>query len=33
MFLFFSNRTGCFGSLLVTAIGTLILLWVMGMLG
>jgi len=33
MFLFFSNRTGCLGSLLVTAIGTLILLWVMGMLG
>jgi len=33
MFLFFSNRTGCFGSLLVTAIGTLILLYVMGMLG
>jgi hypothetical protein len=32
MFLFFSNRTGCLGSLLVTAIGTLILLFVMGWL-
>jgi len=32
MFLFFSNRTGCAGSLLVTAIGTLILLLVMGWL-
>jgi hypothetical protein len=33
MFLFFSNRTGCLGSLLVTGIGTLILLFVMGWLG
>ncbi len=32
MFLFFSNRAGCFGSLLVTAIGTLILLFLMGLL-
>lgn len=32
MFLFFSNRTGCVGSLLITAIGTLILLFVMGWL-
>jgi hypothetical protein len=32
MFLFFSNRTGCLGSLLVTALGTLILLFVMGWL-
>lgn len=32
MFLFFSNRTGCAGSLLITAIGTLILLAVMGLL-
>jgi hypothetical protein len=30
MFLFFSNRFGCLPSLLVTAIGTLILLAVMG---
>lgn len=33
MFLFFSNRTGCLGSLLITAIGTLILLYLMGFLG
>lgn len=32
MFLFFSNRAGCVGSLLITAIGTLILLAVMGWL-
>jgi hypothetical protein len=30
LFLFFSNRTGCLGSLLLTAIGTLILLLLMG---
>ena len=30
MFLFFSNRLGCFGSLLVSAIVTLILLVVLG---
>jgi hypothetical protein len=30
LFLFFSNRTGCLGSLLLTAIGTLILLVLMG---
>jgi hypothetical protein len=30
MFMFFSNRTGCLGSLLITAIGTLLLLVVMG---
>ncbi len=30
MFLFFSNRTGCAGSLLITAIGTLILLVLLG---
>lgn len=33
MFLFFSNRAGCFGSLLLTALGSLILLYVMGFLG
>ncbi len=32
MFFFFSNRTGCAGSLLITAIGTLILLFLMGWL-
>ena len=30
MFLFFSNRMGCAGSLLVTAIGTLIVLALLG---
>jgi hypothetical protein len=30
MFLFFSNRTGCAGSLLITAIGSLLLLWLLG---
>jgi hypothetical protein len=33
MLFFFSNRTGCAGSLLITALGTLILLYVMGWLG
>ena len=32
MFLFFSNRTGCMGSLLITAAGTLIILFLMGLL-
>lgn len=32
MFLFFSNRMGCFGSLLLTIVGTLILLALMGFL-
>ena len=32
MFFFFSNRLGCTTSLLVTALGTLLLLWVMGFL-
>jgi len=32
MFLFFSNRLGCFGSLLVSAVLTLILLLVLGVL-
>ena len=30
MFLFFSNRTGCLGSLLITALGTLLILVVLG---
>jgi len=30
MFLFFSNRMGCAGSLLVTAIGTLLILFLLG---
>jgi hypothetical protein len=30
MFLFFSNRLGCAGSLLVTAIGTLLILLLLG---
>jgi hypothetical protein len=32
MFLFFSNRLGCAGSLLVTAAGTLLVLWLTGVL-
>jgi hypothetical protein len=30
MFFFFSNRTGCLGSLAITAIGTLLLLLLLG---
>lgn len=30
MFLFFSNRTGCLGSLAITAIGTLLILLLLG---
>lgn len=30
MFFFFSNRTGCAGSILITLIGTLILLFLFG---
>jgi len=30
MFLFFSNRLGCAGSLLVTVLGTLLVLWLLG---
>jgi hypothetical protein len=30
LFLFFSNRLGCAGSLLVTALGTLLLLVLLG---
>ncbi len=32
MFLFFSNTLGCFGSIAITVIGTLILLFVLGFL-
>jgi hypothetical protein len=32
MFFFFSNRLGCMGSLLASAIGTLILLLVLGVI-
>jgi hypothetical protein len=32
MFFFFSNRVGCGTSLLITAVGTLILLFVMGLI-
>ena len=30
MFFFFSNRLGCIGSLLVTALGTLVVLMLLG---
>jgi hypothetical protein len=30
MFFFFSNRSGCLGSLLITLVGTLVLLWLLG---
>jgi hypothetical protein len=30
MFAFFSNRLGCFGSLLVSLVGTLLLLLILG---
>jgi hypothetical protein len=33
MFLFFSNRLGCAGSLALTAFGTLLILWMMGVIG
>ena len=32
MFLFFSNRLGCLGSLLVSAVATVILLVILGVL-
>jgi hypothetical protein len=31
MFAFFSNRLGCFGSLLVSIVGTLLLLLILGL--
>lgn len=33
MFAFFSNRLGCFGSLLVSLIGTLVILAILALLG
>jgi hypothetical protein len=33
LFFFFSNRAGCGTSLLITALGTLVLLWLSGMIG
>lgn len=33
MFLFFSNRLGCLGSILVSAAATLLLLLILGVLG
>jgi len=30
MFLFFSNRSGCLGSILISVIGTLVLLLLLG---
>jgi len=32
MFVFFSNRLGCLGSILVSLLVTVVLLWVMGFL-
>jgi hypothetical protein len=32
VFVFFSNRSGCFGSLLISAIGTLIILLITGVI-
>jgi hypothetical protein len=32
VFLFFSNRLGCFGSLLVSVIATIVLLLILGVL-
>jgi len=32
MFAFFSNRLGCFGSLLVSIVGTLLLLLILGII-
>jgi hypothetical protein len=32
MFVFFSNRSGCMGSLLISAIGTLLILLLTGVL-
>ncbi len=32
MFLFFSNRLGCAGSLLISAIATIVLLWIFGVI-
>jgi hypothetical protein len=32
MFFFFSNRVGCLGSLVISALATVVLLWMMGVL-
>ncbi len=32
MMLFFSNRLGCLGSLLISAVGTLVLLLILGVI-
>ena len=32
MFVFFSNRLGCLGSIVVSAVGTLLVLWLIGVL-
>jgi hypothetical protein len=29
MFIFFSNRLGCLGSIVVSAVGTLLILWLL----
>ena len=33
MFMFFSSRLGCVGSLLITALGTLLILFLLGWIG
>jgi hypothetical protein len=33
MFFFFSNRLGCLGSILVSAVATLLLLLILGVIG
>jgi hypothetical protein len=33
MFLFFSNRLGCVSSLLITVLGTLLILYLLGWIG
>ena len=32
MFFFFSNRLGCLGSIVLSLLGTLLVLWLMGVL-
>jgi Tfp pilus assembly protein PilX len=33
LFLFFSNRLGCAGSILITVLGSLLILWLLGLIG
>jgi hypothetical protein len=33
MFLFFSNRLGCFGSILISVVATVVLLLILGVIG